>query len=68
MSRAHKTDLEEKICSVNLTSVDEDSRSSGIDTYSVRNSSTGSEFRASDPRVTSGDSSNRPGERGTSRP
>ena len=44
MRRAHKTDLEEKICSVNLSSVDENSRNSGTDTYSVRNSSTGSEL------------------------
>ena len=44
MSRAHKTDLEEKICSVNLSSVDEDSKNSGIDFYSIRISSTGSEL------------------------
>ena len=42
MSRAHKTDPEEETGSVTDSSVDEDSRNSGIDTYSDRNSSTGS--------------------------
>ena len=44
MSRAHKTDPEEGTCSVTDSSVDDDSRNSGIDTYSDRNSSTGSEL------------------------
>ena len=44
MSRAHKIDLEEEICSVTDSSVDDDSRNSGIDTYSVRNLSTGLEL------------------------
>ena len=42
MSRAHKTDPGEETGSVTDSSVDEDSRNSGIDTYSDRNSSTGS--------------------------
>ena len=42
MSRAHKTDPEEETCSMTDSSVDDDSRNSGIDTYSDRNSSTGS--------------------------
>ena len=44
MSRADKTDPEEEACSVADSSVDNNSRSSGIDTYSDRNSSTGSEL------------------------
>ena len=43
MSRAHKSDPEEKTCSVTDSFVDDNSRNSGIDTYSDRNSSTGSE-------------------------
>ena len=42
MSRRHKTDPEEETCSVADSSVDDNSRNSGIDTYSDRNSSTGS--------------------------
>ena len=42
MSRANKTDTEEETSSVTDPSVDDDSRNSGIDTYSARNSSTGS--------------------------
>ena len=45
MSRAHKTDLEEQKCAdMTDSSVDDDSRNSGIDTYSDSNSSTGSEL------------------------
>ena len=44
MSRTHKTDPEEETCSVTDSSVADDSRNSGIDTYSDRNSSTGSEL------------------------
>ena len=44
MSRAHKTDPEEENCSVTGSSVDDVSRNSGNDTYSDRNSSTGSEL------------------------
>ena len=33
MSRRHKTDPEEKTCSVADSSVDDNSRNSGIDTY-----------------------------------
>ena len=44
MSRAHKTDPKEETCSVADSSVDDDSRNSGIDTYSDRNSRTGSEL------------------------
>ena len=43
-SRAHETDPEEGKCSVTDSSVDDNSRNSGIDTYSDRNSSTGSEL------------------------
>ena len=43
-SRALKTDPEEESCSVADSSVDYNSRNSGIDTYSDRNSSTGSEL------------------------
>ena len=38
------TDPEEEKCSVTDSSVDDDSRNSGIDTYSDRNSSTGSKL------------------------
>ena len=44
MSRAHKTDLEEETCSVTDSSVGDNSRNSGIDTYSDGNSSTRSEL------------------------
>ena len=44
MSRAHKTDPKEKTCSLTGSSVDDNSIHSGIDTYSDRNSSTGSEL------------------------
>ena len=44
MSRAHKTDPEEETCSVADSSFDDDSKNSGIDTYSDRNSRTGSEL------------------------
>ena len=44
LSRAHKTDTEEGICSMTDFSVNDDSRNSGNDTCSDRNSSTGSEF------------------------
>ena len=44
MSRAHKIDPEEETCSVTDCSIDDNSRNSGIDTYSDRNSSTGSEL------------------------
>ena len=44
MSRAHKTDPEEETCSVTDSFFDDNSRNSGIDTYSDRNSSTGSEL------------------------
>ena len=43
-SGAHKTDPKEETCSVADCSVDDNSRISGIDTYSDRNSSTGSEL------------------------
>ena len=43
-NRAHKTDPEEETCYVANSSVDDNSRISGIDTYSDRNSSTGSEL------------------------
>ena len=33
MSRAHKTDPEEETCSVTDSSIDDNSRKSGIDTY-----------------------------------
>ena len=41
MSRVHKIDPEEETCSVTDSSVDDNSRNLGIDTYSDRNSSTG---------------------------
>ena len=44
MSRAHKTDPEEETCSVTDSSIDDNSSNSGIDTYSDRNSSTGSDL------------------------
>ena len=44
MIRAHKTDPAEDGCSMADTSVDDNSRSSGIDTYSGRSSSPGSEL------------------------
>ena len=44
MSRAHNSDPEEETRSVTDSSVDDNSRNSGIDTYSDRNSSTGSEL------------------------
>ena len=44
MSRAHKSDPEEETCSATDCSVGDNSRNSGIDTYSNRNSSTGSEL------------------------
>ena len=44
MSRAHKSDPEEETCSATDSSVDDNSRNSGIDTYSDRNSSTGLEL------------------------
>ena len=44
MSRAHKSDPEEETCSATDYSVGDNSRNSGIDTYSDRNSSTGSEL------------------------
>ena len=43
-NRAHKTDPEEETCYVASFSVDDNSRISGTDTYSDRNSSTGSEL------------------------
>ena len=53
----HKNDPEEETCSVTDSAVDDNSRNSGTDTYSDRNSSTGSdlselaivETRARDP-------------------
>ena len=42
--RTHKIDPEEETCSVADFSVDDSSRNSGIDTYSDKNSSTGSEL------------------------
>ena len=44
MSRTHRTDPEEGACSIADTSIDDNSRNSGIDTYSDRNSSSGSEL------------------------
>ena len=44
MSRAHKSDPEEETCSVTDSPVDDNSRNFRIDTYSDRNSSTGSEL------------------------
>ena len=44
MSRAHKTDPGEKTCSVTDFSVDDNSKNSETDTYSDRNSNTGSEL------------------------
>ena len=44
MSRALKNDPKEKTCSVTDFSIDDNSGNSGIDTYSERNSSTGSEL------------------------
>ena len=42
--RAHKSDPEEETCSVTESSVDDNSRNSGVDIYSDRDSSTGLEL------------------------
>ena len=44
MRRRHRTDLEEGTCCIADSSMDDNSRNSGIDTYSDRNSSSGSEL------------------------
>ena len=44
MRRRHRHDLEERADSVTTSSTDENYRNSGIDTYSVRNSSSGSKL------------------------
>ena len=44
MRRMHRTDLEEGTCSIADSSRNDNSRNSGIDTYSDRNSSSGSEL------------------------
>ena len=44
MRRRHRTDLEEGTCSIADSSMDDNSRNSGIDTYSDRNSSSGLEL------------------------
>ena len=44
MRRTHRTDPEEGTCSIADSSVDDNSRNSGIDTYSDRNSSSGSKL------------------------
>ena len=44
MRRRHRTDPEEGTCSIADSSMDDNSRNSGIDTYSDRNSSLGSEL------------------------
>ena len=44
MRRTHRTDPEEGTCSIADSSMDGNSRNSGIDTYSDRNSSSGSEL------------------------
>ena len=44
MRRRHRHDLEERADSITTSSTDENSRNSGIDTYSDRNSSSGSEL------------------------
>ena len=44
MSRMQKTDLEKEMCSIADSSIDDNFRNPGIDTYSDRNSSSGSEL------------------------
>ena len=44
MNKTHRTDPEEGTCSITDSSIDDNSRDSGIDTYSYRNSSSGSEL------------------------
>ena len=44
MNRTHRTDPVEGTCSIAVSSIDDKSRNSGIDTYSDRNSSSGSEL------------------------
>ena len=44
MNRTHRTDPEEGTCSIADSSIDDNSWNSGIDTYSDRNSSSGSEL------------------------
>ena len=44
MRRRHRTDLEEGTCSIADSSMDHNSWNSGIDTYSDKNSSPGSEL------------------------
>ena len=43
MNRKHGIDPEEGMCSIADSSIDDNSRNSGIDTYSDRNSSSGSD-------------------------
>ena len=44
MRRTHRTDQDEGTCSIADSSMDDNSRNSGIDTYSDRNSSSGSDM------------------------
>ena len=44
MRRRHRTDLEEATCSIADSAMDDNSRNSGIDTHSDRNSSSGLEL------------------------
>ena len=44
MRRSHRTDLEERTCAIGASSMDDNSRNSGINTYSDRSSSSGSEL------------------------
>ena len=44
MNRTHRTDPVKGTCSIAVSSIDDNSRNSGIDTYSDRNSSSGSEL------------------------
>ena len=44
MNRTHRTDPEEGKCSIADSSMDDNSRNSGIDTYSDRNSRSGSDM------------------------
>ena len=68
MNRTHRTDPEEGTCAIAESSIDDDSRNSGTDIYSDRNSSSESELSELAIHTTSGDSSKGPGQEGISRP
>ena len=64
MRRRHGHDLEERAVSSTNSSTDDSSRNSGMDTYSDRNSSSGSELSELAIHTTSGNSGKGSGQRG----